>query len=180
MMMNKTLYKFLADKHDIVPNIDIPDNIVGDSDIKTMLIVKYGEREVYKVFHKLTSVEVANYINNLYNKKWQWLSEFIDHSFEIGETNVKKVTENYLNENTGNQSGSVTNSESAFNVDDFVNSDKSDTATELTGEQSGNRERIESYKSYYTSLQQMNNVNRNNMLELVLNDIQNELCLQVY
>lgn len=176
----KTLSKFLADKHDIVPNINIPENIVGDSDIKTMLVVKYGEREVYKIYNTLTAIEVANYINNLYNKKWEWLSEFIEHSFDVGETNVKTVTENYLNENTGNQSGSVTNSESAFNVDDFVNSDKSNTESEMLGEQKGNRERIESYKSYYTSLQQMNNVNRNNILELVLEDIKNELCLQVY
>lgn len=175
-----TFMEWLNNKQDFIETLKIPDSIIGESDLKTMLKVKYGQRRVFRIFQDMTGKEVANYINNMYNDKWEWLSEFIENSFDIGETNRKTVTENYTNELTGEQSGTNTNKESAYNTDMFVNSEQVENSGNSKNNQKGNRTRTESYQSYYTSLQQLRNVNSDSMLELVLQDIQKEMCLQIY
>lgn len=180
MSDNILFYDWLSNKQDFVETLNIPVNILGDTDLKTILKVKFGQKKVFKNFDNLTGVEVANYINSLYNKKWEWLDSFITNDFEIGETNRKTVTENYNNKVTGNQSGTQTNKESAYNTDEFLNSDLTENTSNNLSDQKGDRTRTESYKSYYTSLQQLKNVNSESMLELIINDIQKELCLQIY
>lgn len=180
MSDNILFYEWLSNKQNFVETLNIPENILGDTDLKTVLKVKFGQRKVYKSFNELTGNEVANYLNSLYNKKWEWLDSFINESFDVGETNRKTITENYKNKVTGNQSGSLTNKESAYNTDEFLNSDQTESTSDNLSDQTGDRTRTESYKSYYTSLQQLKNVNRESMLELIINDIQKELCLQIY
>lgn len=180
MSENILFYEWLSSKQNFVETLNIPENILGDTDLKTVLKVKYGQRKVYKSFNELTGNEVANYLNSLYNSKWEWLDSFINESFDVGETNRKTITENFSSKVTGNQSGSLTNKESAYNTDEFLNSDQTESTSDNLSDQTGDRTRTESYKSYYTSLQQLKNVNSESMLELIINDIQKELCLQIY
>lgn len=175
------LKDWLTNKRDFETNLNIPTELVGDDfDVKTMLMVNYGQSQLHKVFHDMTGKEVANYLNSLYNEKWDWLVDFIAESYEIGEVNRKRVNEKYINDTEGTQDGLTTNRESAFNADDFVNSEQSESELNNRGKQKGNRERTESYSSYYTTLQQLSNVDKNNVKTIILKDIKNELCLKIY
>lgn len=176
--MRKTLEEWLDDNEYNLSFLEIPYEL-NEVDLKSSLTIKYGNKNMLSIYDNVDGREVINHLNNMFSEKWEWLVKFTLDTYEVGETNRKTVEENFDNLLTGNQTGNTINKESADNIDDFVNSGSQDSTLDNQGTQKGKRERNEVYKSYYTSLQQLKNIDNYNILEVILQDIQKELCLQV-
>lgn len=161
-----------------VPGVpDKPDLIAS---IMFSLKLSHASKTIHTPISKLTGVEVAQYLNLLYTDKWERMLGYINDGFDIGETNKKLINETSSDNKTNTQTGNVINKESAFNTDDFINNDMQENELTQESDYGRNRERTESYHSYYTALQQMNNINSENLALIITKDIVNELCLKIY
>lgn len=172
------LGEWLHENHDFVDEIDLPSSIDHEL-IEYILKIEYGEKLVHKPMQNLTGIEVAKFVNMRYNSKWLKVFEYLE-SVEIGTVNSKDIVENFDGSITVNQSGDVVNLESAFNTEDFVNSDKQENTLENQHSNLNTRTRKENYISTYTGNKQVMNYNNTQLSNVVVKDIVNELCLKIY
>lgn len=160
--------------------INAPNEEIEPTLINYILITEHGRKVIHEPFESLAGLEVAQFVNMRYNNKWIKIDEYLKNDFDIGVVNSKDITENFDGTISINQTGQVTNKESTFNTDEFVNKDNQDNELQNENVNVNTRDRQEKYKSYYTANKQIQNLNNESLAEIIVNDIVNELCLKIY
>lgn len=170
---------WLRENDDFVDYLIFPESIESEL-IGYSLKINHGEKLLFQPLELMSGVEVAKFIMMRYNDKWIKVSEYLENYRDIGLVSSKEITDNFDGTITVNATGEVVNLESAFNTDDFVNSDKQENKTDNQHVNSNKRDRVEKYVSTNTANHQIMNYNNSQLSNVIIKDIVDELCIKIY
>jgi len=117
-------------------------NFVDSELLDKYYINMYGEREVTKIVENLEITELASILNNQFIHKWNnIILNYLDSENLL--TNYKEtIKELTTNNMTTDNTRTNTNKVSAYNDDDFINSDESISVENIVTGNEGNKEII--------------------------------------
>ena len=143
-----------------------------------LLLIKFGERLVFRKFLNVDLDAIALFINSEFGKKWGNIIIAL-------ESDIKNGSERVLSENTDNTilntgNNVIENKVSAFNSDELV-IDKADNNTSNT--ETDNKtvkttsEKLTSFATVYNNLSM---VQKLNIINTVISDVAKHLTLDIY
>lgn len=143
-----------------------------------LLIYNFGERLVYYKIISLSLDQVTNLIFTQFNESW--LNMINIQNFNIGEGNIKTITENTVNSSVATGSNNNTHKVSAFNDDELIN-DYADVANNTnTNDGTGEKiitEKNKTLQGVYNNLLLAQKVN---IMNTVIKNVANTLTLDIY
>lgn len=114
-----------------------------DSDLLDKYYVNmYGNRTLSNIANNLTVEELADVLNNMFSSKWNnIILNYLDSENLL--TNYKEtITELTTNNTTTDNTKTDTNKVSAYNDENFVNSDENTAVENIVTDNEGNKEII--------------------------------------
>ena len=117
-------------------------NFVDSDLLDKYYINMYGNRTLSNMASNLTVEELADILNNMFSSKWNnIILNYLDSENLL--TNYKEtITEITTNSMTTDNTRTDTNKVSAYNDDDFVNSDENIAVENIVTDNEGNKETI--------------------------------------
>ena len=117
-------------------------NFVDSDLLDKYYINMYGNRTLSNIASNLTVEELADILNNMFSSKWNnIILNYLDSENLL--TNYKEtITEITTNSMTTDNTRTDTNKVSAYNDDDFVNSDENMAVENIVTDNEGNKETI--------------------------------------
>ena len=117
-------------------------NFVDSDLLDKYYINMYGNRTLSNMACNLTVEELADILNNMFSSKWNnIILNYLDSENLL--TNYKEtITEITTNSITTDNTRTDTNKVSAYNDDDFVNSDENMAVENIVTDNEGNKETI--------------------------------------
>ena len=117
-------------------------NFVDSDLLDKYYINMYGNRTLSNMASNLTVEELADILNNMFSSKWNnIILNYLDSEnllTNYKETITEITTNNMITDNTRTN----TNKVSAYNDDDFVNSDENMSVENIVTDNEGNKETI--------------------------------------
>lgn len=141
MKVKEYLTNLFETMDNIKPNQDIF-NFVDSDLLDKYYINMYGNRTLSNMVSNLTVKELADILNNMFSSKWNnIILNYLDSENLL--TNYKEtITEIATNSMTTDNTRTDTNKVSAYNDDDFVNSDENMAVENIVTDNEGNKETI--------------------------------------
>lgn len=117
-------------------------NFVDSDLLDKYYINTYGNRTISNMVSNLTVEELADILNNMFSSKWNnIILNYLDSENLL--TNYKEtITEITTNNMTTDNTRTDTNKVSAYNDEDFVNSDENVSVENIVTDNEGNKEII--------------------------------------
>ena len=117
-------------------------NFVDSELLDKYYINMYGNRTLSTIGNNLTVEEIADILNNMFSSKWNnIILNYLDSENLL--TNYKEtITELTNNKMTTDNTRTDTNKVSAYNDEDFVNSDENIAVENIVTDNEGNKEII--------------------------------------
>ena len=117
-------------------------NFVDSSLLDKYYINMFGNRTLSTICSNLTVEELADVLNNMFSSKWNnIILNYLDSENLL--TNYKEtITELSTNNITTDNTRNDTNKVSAYNDEDFVNSDENTAVENIVTDNKGNKETI--------------------------------------
>lgn len=143
-------------------------------------VFTYGDKLTFsKVVNKSVD-EMAVNIVALYGDSWAKLIEIQALEFNIGSNLTKKTTENITKTEARNNTREEINKVSAFNTDDLINNEGSNVVSDddLTGD--SERVLIEENINLNAAFDNLNLLQKSNIIATVIKDVASYLTLDVY
>ena len=141
MKVKEHLTNLFETMDNIKPNQDIF-NFVDSSLLDKYYINMYGNRTLSNMAKNLTVDELADILNNMFSSKWNnIILNYLDSEnllTNYKETITELTTNNMITDNTRTD----TNKVSAYNDEDFVNSDENIAVENIVTDNEGNKEII--------------------------------------
>ena len=141
MIVKDYLNNIFKTMDNIKPNQDIF-NFVDSSLLDKYYINMFGNRTLSTIGSNLTVEELADVLNNMFSSKWNnIILNYLDSENLL--TNYKEtITELSTNNITTDNTRNDTNKVSAYNDEDFVNSDENTAVENIVTGNKGNKETI--------------------------------------
>lgn len=148
--------------------------------LNTKLVLNYGDRIVFSKMIKLDINTICELIINTYSDKWKSLININDLEINIASNNTRKLNEiNSTKECRENEIDNI-NTISAFNTDELINNDGSNTKGTDTSNKSDSRILTDEYLNYATAFNNLSLLEKNHIINIVLKDVSNLLTLEIY
>lgn len=149
-------------------------------EVNKLFLFKYGGRVLYSKTEMLTVPELAKIIHTMYSKRWVNLILIDETDFDITSGSVRSLTENN-NTNSNNVSSNISvNKVSAYDDVALIDDTGSNSDTNSTNTKTGDKVREEKTKSLYSSYMNLSLLQKNNIIDLVFDDVRNLICLSIY
>ena len=146
--------------------------LIESNSVLSILKYQYGNREIATTFITIPDDELSEYLNLKFSDKW---TNYLDpDTLAYNEVKRKVITENRKELNKTDVINSETKSESAYNNDIMVISDKKDNNGNESVDKTRDNTITESVLEK-TDLEVIKTIEEN-----VAKDIINTICLQVY
>jgi hypothetical protein len=141
MKVKDCLTNLFETMDELLPEQDIF-NFVDSKLLDKYYINMYGNRTLSNIAINLTVEELAELLNNMFSSKWNnIILNYLDSENLL--TNYKEtITEITTNSMTTDNTRTDTNKVSAYNDDDFVNSDENMAVENIVTDNEGNKETI--------------------------------------
>lgn len=148
--------------------------------MNNLLMVKYGEREVFSKVAVMTVDEIADMILFLNVNKWQKMIDIDSLDYDVGASNINKVTETVNNTENRTNTRDDLNKVSAFNTTDLMVNDgtNSNTVDDMTG--TTTRTVVNSSIDFTTAYNNLSLAEKNNIMNTVLYDVADFITLSIY
>lgn len=153
---------------------------VGVDTIRLNYLITFGQRKVPDSLAGLSLEQIASFIDNMYDSKWENLYISILDSLPSGFDSETVIEENYTDSNIRENENSNVNSVSAFNDDDFSNETKADTNTNTSDVRDKNRILTERKRSLYSVDKRRKMMENENIRNIICEDISKVLGLAIY
>ena len=155
---------------------------IGESPdfLDTLQVLTYGDRTVFTPFIEVSLPDVAPVIVKLFSDKWNSLLEAKISDINILADGNKITTVDNETVTVGNDSGEASNSVAVQNVDDLVTESGSSNTIESNKKVEGVTTKNESVVNYKNLFNNLNMLEKNNILDVVLLDASKYLTLQTY
>lgn len=154
--------------------------VVTTEQLNKMLIIGYGDRNVFDGFISVDLIDVANYIVLNLGDKWNSLYEYILTEKELDALESLKVTEVNNDSQTTVKTSDSLNKVSAYNSDDLLVDGGNTENINDTKTGTGNKTITSSKISIGTAYKNLNLVQKNNIINTVLKDVSNYLTTDFY
>ena len=114
---------------------------LNESECSTLLYYNWGDKYVAPKLVNVPDDDLVDLIKAKYQVKWELLQE---HDFsEIGATETKVITDTETTKGNSKDESSRTKAESALNVDDYIETDKTDFNKTTNSDKTLTKERKE-------------------------------------
>lgn len=154
--------------------------IVNPLIIDKMLVINYGDKTLFPLFDEVDFSEIAEIIVLLYGDKWTALINAEIHNINIAGDG-DKVTKTVTTENTDTiGSNNTDNKIASYNEDSLITESGNSTATTEGITVAGDETKTESIVSFDNLFKNLKQVQKANILNVVLKDVQNYLTLDIY
>lgn len=145
-----------------------------------MLVINDGDKLVYNKLVGFTVDELAEMILLKYGEHWKQVILVNGLDFSVGTRDGREMVETITDTRTRENTNANLNKVSAYDSDDLVTND----GTDSTGNEneSGTRTRtvIDSTGDIYTAYKHLSMQAKNNIIEIVLGDVGEYLTLSIY
>lgn len=148
--------------------------------LQMMTGLHYGDRIIFAKILKLDLDQVAKAIISVCADKWKNLVELNASDINLGANNTRKLKEVTTNKEKRTNERDDINKVSAFNTDDLINNDGSNT----TGKDDLDGERIRTLTDDYINLNtlfsNLSLVEKTNIINIAIRDVAKFLTLDIY
>lgn len=150
------------------------------NELDNLLRFNYGDKPIFSKVAPHGLELVAGFLINLHADNWLRLVELSTLANQLSSGEVRTVTENIDNtENRNNESENI-NKVSAFNSDDLIPDEGSNTLSNDTVQGSKTRTLTDTKKDLKTLYNNLSLSHKNHIMKVVLNDVKDFLTLTIY
>lgn len=154
--------------------------------LQQFYLLCHGEKPLNNTGRKASVEELAKIISGLYSENWKRIYDSIIPDFPILESYVETVTEE-TEENGKNEMQGKTenkNTVSAYNDDDFVNNDATETENESKEEKESKTHLIRETRRTENATENLKNalnyLQNNVIYFIIFNDVNNVITKSIY
>lgn len=149
-------------------------------EVNSLFMFKYGGRVLFSQVENLDVPQLAKMLYNLHGTRWKNLIDIENTDFDITSGTVRSVTESNDSNNVHNGNNLNINKVAAFDDVNMIDDTATDNTENSTDTKTANKIREEKSKSLYSSYMNLSLLEKNNIIDLVFDDVRNFISLSVY
>lgn len=152
------------------------------TELDFMQKIEYGDRILFQPFNDVTTPEIAKVIVKLFSEKWNLLilAESDKNKINIFSNGDKSTVTENANNTTNQETGEVLNKVSSFNDDTLLTDTGINSTNGLSKDYTGNETKTESLLNYNNLFNNLNSIEKSNIINIVLLDVSKYLTIQTY
>lgn len=145
-----------------------------------MLIINDGEKLVYSKLATIPIDDLAKILVLQFGEQWKQIILVNGLDFSVGTRNGRELVETITDTKTRDNTSGNINKVSAYNTDELITNDGSDSTGSENETGTRTRTLTDSTGDIYTAYKHLNMQSKNNIIQIVLSDVGRYLTLSIY